>query len=363
MNLAGDGLMLVIALHELGVRERAYLNASPKNCATSAAFPAPPPRPSLKAPAARLFFARSTSMDSGASGRGWLAHKRAEDQNHRPARRPFSGCRYRAGLLPTRSVAPRRLTGSDETRTQQVIVAPASFGEARGEVSTAQHETGLRPVDAPFHETSVTGLRLVGQDCSAATPGPSAYAATSSNAPSTFPATFCPLPLPSAAVNSRSAWLQLARAHLVFTARACHRCHRRGWLRRARPAGQHQRPARRTVPSCTRRAGLLASRARPALPRCFPRCRAFPAGQAHPTARPSLHPHTEARPWGNQSGHRRSSALNEIACLAPSSLLPPTFGRRLGYFPTRRCTRPRFARRVNGRALGREKYAGARLWT
>jgi hypothetical protein len=354
MNLAGDGLLLLVALHELADRERAYLSAPPKNDATPGAFLAPPPRPDPRRPAARLFFARSTSMDSGASCRGWLTPKRAEDQNHRPARRPFSGCRHPAGLVASNNLAPRRPTDAEETRIRQVIEASAYFGEARGEVSTAQHETGLRPVDAPFHETFVTGLRPVGQDCSAATPGPSAYAAPSCNAPSTLPGTLCPSPLPPTATSSLSARLQLGGAHLVFAACACRRCPREGWLRRARPAGQNQRPARRTVPSCTRRAGLLVSRARPALPRRFPRCRAFPAGQAHPTARPSLHPHTEARAWGNTSRHPWSSALDGIGFLQACShsardlretlWLPPN----KGLHPTR-ATRGR----VKPGALGR----------
>jgi hypothetical protein len=132
--------------------------------------------------------------------------------------------------------------------------------------------TGLRPVEAPFHETSVTGLRPVGQDCSAATLGPSANAGLSSGAHDSRDKA---RPLPHALHGvepARNAGLQLGAAHLVFNARACYRCPREGWLRRARSAGQNHRPARRTVPSCTRRAGLLASGTRPALPRPFPRC-------------------------------------------------------------------------------------------
>jgi hypothetical protein len=352
MNLAGDGLLLLVALHELADRESAHLSALPENDATSGAFLAPPPRPNPTKMVACLSFARSTSMNSSAFGRGWLAHKRAEDQNHRPARRPFSGCRRRVGLLPTEDVAPRRLAGADETRIRQVIVAPTSFGESRGEVSTARHETGLRPVDAPFHETSVTGLRPVGQDCSAATPGPSAYAAPSSNAPSTLAATLCPFPLPPTATSSLSARLQFGGAHLVFAARACRRCPREGWLRRVRPAGQNQRPARRTVPSCTRRAGLLASRTLPALLPHFPRCRAFSRWTSSPDGATIASPtHRGAR----MGEHITSSSVERARRDAPhgTALFPclrtPTDAlatSQQGLAPDPRCARAGEARGV-----------------
>jgi hypothetical protein len=340
MNLAGDGLMLLVALHELADRERAYLSAPPGNGVTSRAFLAPPPQPNPRRPAACLFFARSTSIDSSAFGRGWLTHKRAEDQNHRPARRPFSGCLHRAGLLPTRSVAPRRLADADETRTRQVVEALTHFGKARGEISTAQHETGLRPVDAPFHETSVTGLRPVGQDCSAATLGPSATAAPSSNAPSTHPATLCPFPLPSTATSSLSARLQLGGAHLVFTARACRRCHQRGGLRRApRQPEPTARAANRPQLHSPRGPSRLPYPSRPSstfppMPSLFPLDK-LPRRRDHRFTNTPRGTHGgahhvivgRARSTGCASWHRPLS-------------LPANSDRRFGYLPTRACTRP-----------------------
>jgi hypothetical protein len=274
MNLAGDGLMLIIARHELGVRERAYLNASPENFQGSGAFLAPPARQSPKVRVALRSFAGSAPIDSVASGRGWLTQKRSAYQDGRPARRPVSSCRRRAGLLANRGVAPGGLSGAAETRTRRAIEAPAFFGGPRGEFSTVPLQTGLRPVEAPFHETSVTGLRPVGQDCSAAALGPAANAALSSGALDSPDEARALLPRPPRRRARPRRWLPFGAAHLLFTARACHRCSRGGWLRGTRSAGQNHRPARRTVPSCTRRAGLLTSGTRPALPQRFPRCQA-----------------------------------------------------------------------------------------
>jgi hypothetical protein len=274
MNLAGDRLMLVIAPHELGDREDAYLNASPENLRCSGAFLAPQPRQSREMRGSLCSFTGSTNIDSGASSRGWLTTKPPAGQNARPARRTVLSCTRRAGLLATRGVAPRLLAGAAETRTRQAIGAPACFGEPCGEFSTVPLQTGLRPVDAPFHETSVTGLRPVGQDCSAATLGPAANAGLSSGALDS-PVDGRPRPHALHGVElATGTSLRLGAAHLLFTARACRRCPRGGWLRRAHSAGQNHRPARRTVPSCTRCAGLLASGTLPALGRRFAQCRA-----------------------------------------------------------------------------------------
>jgi hypothetical protein len=204
MNLAGDGLMLVIAPHELGDREDAYLNASLENFPRSSAFLAPPPRQSPKVWVALHSFAGSAPIDSVASSRGWLAQKRSAYQDARPARRPVSSCRRRAGLLANRGVAPGGLSGAAETRTRRAIAAPAFFGGPRGEFSTVPLQTGLRPVEAPFHETSVTGLRPVGQDCSAAALGPAANAGLSSGALDSL-ARLASFPTPSTASSSPSA--------------------------------------------------------------------------------------------------------------------------------------------------------------
>jgi hypothetical protein len=341
MNLAGDGLMLVIALHQLGDREDAYLNASPENYATSAAFLAPPPRQSPKERGSLRSFDGSTPIDSVASSRGWLTQKRSAAQNRRPARRPVPSCTHRAGLLATRSVASRLLAGAAETRTRQAIGAPACFGEPRREFSTVPLQTGLRPVEAPFHETSVTGLRPVGQDCSAATLGPSANAGLSSGALDS-PGEGRPRPHALHGVElAVDTWLRLGAAHLVFTARACHRCPRGGWLRRTRSAGQNHRPARRTVPSCTRRAGLLASGIRPALPPTFPAMpRPFTLDKL---PRQRDHRFTNTPRGTHGATHHvivgRAGSTGLASWHRPLSL-PATFDRRFGYLPTRACTRP-----------------------
>jgi hypothetical protein len=306
MNLAGDELMLVIAPRERGVRERAYLNASPENCATSPAFLAPPSQQSPKERVTHRSFAGSTNIDSVASSRRWLTQKRSAGPNHRPARRTVPSCTRRAGLLATRSVAPRGLAGAAETRTPQVIEAPAFFGEQRGEFSTALLQTGLRPVEAPFHETSVTGLRPVVQDCSAATLGPAANAGPSSDAlDSLGNARALPHALHSVEL-ARGAGLRLVAATRPSTLCACRRCSPRGWLRRKCSADQNHRPARRTVPSCTRRAGLLASRTLPALARRFPQCRACSRWTSSPDGATIASPTHRGAPMGE---HITSSSV------------------------------------------------------
>jgi hypothetical protein len=354
MNQAGDGLMLLVASHELGDRERANLNAPPENGANSCVFLAPPPQPNPRRPAACLSFARSTRMGSGASDRGWLTPKPSARQHPRPARRLFAGCRHRAGLVASKNVAPGRLAAAHQSHTRQVIEALTHFGKACGEVSTARHETGLRPVDAPFHETSVTGLRPVGQDCSAATPGPSAYAALSSNAPSTVPVTLCPSPLPSTAKSSPST-LSCGPALLTHSsplAPAADALEEDG-------SEECAAPARTNGPRGEPSPAALAARAFwppgpfPPFLNVSPDAEPFPAGQAPPTARPSLHQHTEGHAWGNTSRHRRSSALDGVRLMAPSSL-PACDLRQTLWLPPNKGLHPtRAARgRVKPGALG-----------
>jgi hypothetical protein len=340
MNLAGDGLLLVIALHELGVRERAYLNASPENCATSAAFLAPPSRQNPKERVIHRSFAGSTNIDSVASSQGWLTTRPPSGQNHRPARRTVPSCTRRAGLLATKSLVPRRLAGAAETRTPQVIEAPAFFGRPRGEFSTARLQTGLRPVEAPFHETSVTGLRPVGQDCSAAALGPSANARFSSGALDSL-AKVALGPTPSTASSSPSA-PGFGSALLTWSsplAPAADALEEDGF---EEPAA----PARTTGPRGEPSPAALAARAYwPPAPvplwlDVSRNAEPVPAGQAPPTARPSLHQHTEGRPWGNTSRHRWPSALHGLPSWHRPLPRLAHFNRRLGYFPTRACTRP-----------------------
>jgi hypothetical protein len=353
MNLAGDGLMLVIALHELGDREDAYLNASPDNFPSSGAFLAPPARQSPKERVALRSFTGSTPMNSGASSQGWLTQKRSADQNHRPARRTVPSCTRRAGRLANRGVAPGGLAGAAETRTRQAIKAPTFFGKARAEFSTVPLRTGLRPVEAPFHETSVTGLRPVVQDCSAATLGPAANAGASSDAlDSLGNARALPHALHSVEL-ARGAGLRLVAATRPSTLCACRRCSPRGWLRRKRSADQNHRPARRTVPSCTRRAGLLASGTRPALPRPFPR---FPdlSRWTTPSHGATIAPPTHR---GARMGEYITSSSAEhadgIGLMAPSSLLTCDPRQTPWLLPNKGLHPTRAARgRVKPRSLG-----------
>jgi hypothetical protein len=174
MNMLEDGLILPVAHHELPRHNRACLNASLENFSTPGAFRAPPPPQTTEKQVAHFSFTASARVDSAASGRRWLRPKTAASLHHRPARRTVLSCTRRAGLSATRNVAPRHLAGAVRTRTPQVIEAPTFFGGPYGRLSTARLQTGLRPVEAPFHETSVTGLRPVGQDCSAAALEPAA---------------------------------------------------------------------------------------------------------------------------------------------------------------------------------------------
>jgi hypothetical protein len=320
MNLAGDGLMLVIAFHELIDRERSYLNASSENSRSSGAFLAPPARRSPKVLVVRQPFAGSTPIDSGASSRGWLMTKLRAGQNHRPARRTVPSCTRRAGLLANRNVAPRGLAGAAEARTPQVIGAQALFGEPRGEVSTARLRTGLRPVEAPFHETSVTGLRPVGQDCSAATLGPAANAAPSSDA-----------------LDS----LGSARAFLPRPPRRRTRTRRRAAARRCSSPFDASRlppmlPTRMAPTSalCRPEPPACPSSTIPTMPSLFPLDK-LPRRRDHRLTNTPRGTHGEthhvivdrARSTRLASWHRPLS-------------LPATFDRGFGYLPTRACTRP-----------------------
>jgi hypothetical protein len=353
MNLVGDGLLLLVARHELRVRERAYLNASPRNSTTSRTFLAPPARQSPKERVAFRSFTGSAPIDSLASSRGWLTQKRSAYQDARPARRPVSSCRRRAGLLANRGVAPGGLAGTVETRTTQVIDAPAFFGGPRGEVSTARLQTGLRPVEAPFHETSVTGLRPVGQDCSAATLGPSANAGRSSGALDSL-AKVAPGPTPSTASSSPSA-LGFGSALLTWSSPLAPAADALEEDGSEEPAA----PGRTTGPRGEPSPAALAARAFSPPASCplwldvSRNAEPVRAGQAPPTARPSLHQHTEGHPWGNTSRHRRSSALDGIALLATSSPSARALRQTPWRLPNKGLHPTRAARgRVKPRSLG-----------
>jgi hypothetical protein len=313
--------MLVIAFHELGVCERAYLNASPENYPTSAAFPAPPPRQNPKKQVPLRSFAGSTPIDSGASSLGWLTTKPPANQDHRPARRTFPSCTHRAGLLATKYVAPKRLAGADETRTPQVIAAQALFGEPRGKVSTARLRTGLRPVEAPFHETSVTGLRPVGQDCSAATLEPAANAGLSSSAFDSFGNARALRPRPPRRRARPQRWaparpgsLALHRSRLPPM--PSRRMAPTNAVRRSEPPARaanlpqlHSPRGPFRLPNPARSSSTF-----PAMPSLFPLDK-LPRRRDHRFTNTPRGTH-----GGNTSCHRRPGTLEGIALLAPSSL-------------------------------------------
>jgi hypothetical protein len=354
MNLAGDGLLLVIALHELGARERAYLNASPENCATSAAFLAPPPRQHSKERVTHRSFTGSTNIDSIASSRGWLTTKLPAGQNHRPARRTIPSCTRRAGLLATRSVAHRNLAGAVETRTPQVIEAPALFGKPCGRFSTVPLRTGLRPVEAPFHETSVTGLRPVGQDCSAVALGPAANAGPSSSALDS-PGEARPFLTPSTASSSPSA-LGFGSALLTWSsplAPATDALDKDGSDEPAPPARTHG-PRGEPSPAALAARAFSPPVPGPLWPDLSRDAQPFRPGQPPLTARPLLQPHTEGHAWGSTSRHRRPGTLEGIGLMAPSSLPAPDLRQTPWLLPNKGLHPTRAARgRVKPRALGR----------
>jgi hypothetical protein len=80
----------------------------------------------------------------------------------------------------------------------------------------------------------------------------------------------------------------------------------------------------------------------------------FPAGQAPPTARPSLHQHTEGHAWGSTSRHRRSSGLDGTGLMAPCSPSARALRQTLWLPPNKGLHPTRAARgRVKPRSLGR----------
>jgi hypothetical protein len=333
--------MLVIAFHKLGACERAYLNASPENYSTSAPFLAPPPRQNPNNQVPLRSFTGSTPIDSGASSQGSLTTKPPANQNHRPARRTFPSCTRRADLLATKNLAPRRLAGAAKTRTPQVIEAPAFLGRPRGEFSTARLQTGLRPVDAPFHETSVTGLRPVGQDCSAATLGPAANAAPSSSALDSLGNARALLPRPPRRRARPRRWAPARRCSLALhrsrlPPMPSRRMASKSALRRPEPpARAANRPQLHSPRGPTGlRHPSRPSSTFPALPRPFPLDNPLPRRDHRFTKTPrGTHGGTHHVIVGRARSTRLPSWHRPLPLLAHVD-------RRLGYFPTRACTRP-----------------------
>jgi hypothetical protein len=154
----------------------------------------------------------------------------------RPARRPVSGCRRRAGLLAPRDVALGLLSCAAQMPPPHIAHPPGRLGQPRRYARTRHLEMAFRSANRSSRETSKTGLRPVGRAAVAA-----------------FETGLRPV---GSAPTGRVA------------------------------IGQRARPARRPVSGCCRRAGLLATRTPPAL--CHTTAR-FPLDNTPPPARPSLH--------------------------------------------------------------------------
>jgi hypothetical protein len=187
MMRAGSRRMVPVARGEVVDCEDAYLNASSEIRAISGALLCTRP-----------------AIDSAASSRGWLPQRPRDGQHARPARRPVSSCRRRAGLVASRNLAVDPLARPAQTHT------PRPLGQPHRDSPSLHLEMAFRSPDRLSRETSNTGLRPVGRATVA-----------------TFETGL--RPVRSAPTGS------------VATS-------------------QHARPARRPVSSCRRRAGLLATR-------------------------------------------------------------------------------------------------------
>jgi hypothetical protein len=416
MNPAGDRLMVPAAHHELRERDGAYLNASPENFSTSGVFLAPPPRPSPRKVLTLRLFSVSARLDSEASDRGSLTQKRSASQHARPARRTVPSCTRRAGLLADCNVAFALLARAAKTHPPHTVGAPRRRRPPRRQFQAPHIEVAFRSAERLSHETSKTGLRPVGRlllellstglrpvvsSSSACNVGgasvllaidhhrtscldkfalrlrivgapmscdarPSPTTPTSRTAPAERPP-------PSSdrhahlsgflARASRRPWLlrtdknslplRIVDLPRPSTLAARLPCSLRASLTKTPRASLHARPARRPVSSCRRRAGLLPTRTARSL-QPFPHSApAFRAGQARRPARPSEHRTTERHAWGNNARGHQATGLRGTPSSRPFLSLPWTLDENLRNPPTSRCTRPRFARRVNGRSLGR----------
>jgi hypothetical protein len=187
MMRVGSRHMVPIRPSKVVDREDAYLNASPENCAL---------------PRARL--CTRPTVDSAASSRGWLPQKPRAGQRARPARRPVSSCRHRAGLVASSHLAVDPLTRAAQTHTFRAL------GQPHRDSTSLHLEMAFRSAERPSRETAKTGLRPVGR----------------------------------AAVAAFETGLRPVRSAPTGSV----------------ATSQHARPARRPVSSCSRRAGLLATR-------------------------------------------------------------------------------------------------------
>jgi hypothetical protein len=326
-------------------REDPYPNASPEICV--------------------IFGARlctRPAIDSAASSRGWLPQRPRDGQHARPARRPVSGCRRRAGLVASRNLAFDPLARAAQTHT------PRPLGQPHRDSTSLHLEMAIRSPDRLSRETSKTGLRPVGRAAVAtfetglrpARSAPTGCVAISQRArPARRPVSGCRrraglLATRNGAHRPVSCAAQTHPLHIVdalrplgqprrypstlrleMAFRSADRLSRETSKTGLRPVGQaavaafgtglrpvrsaptgpvaiglHARPARRPVSSCCRRAGLLATRTLPAL--CHTTAR-FPLDNPPPPARPSLHEQrrghlgrTQRRPRDTTGFHRKS---------------------------------------------------------
>jgi hypothetical protein len=407
--------MMPVAHHKLLEREGACLNASPENCCTSGVFFAPPPRPSPSKVLTLRLFSVSARLDSTASGRGSLTQKPSASQHARPARRPVSSCRRRAGLLADCNLAFALLSRAARTHPPHTVGAPLRLRPPRRKVHSPHIEMAFQAPERSSRETSMTGLRPVGRlllerlptglrpvACSSNTSnvsGRSVALATDRHRPSCLDKfalqlrivgapTICDVrpspttpttriahaerPPPSSAGHalfsgflaraSRRPWLLRTNKNSLSlrivglpqpsTLPAGLGCLQRGWLTRTTRTGLHARPARRPVSCCRHRAGLLPTRTARSLQPLPHSAPAFRAGHARRPARPSDHRTTERHAWGNNARGLQAASIWGTPSSPPSLSLPGTVDESLRNPPTSRCTRPRFARRVNGRSLG-----------
>jgi hypothetical protein len=313
--------------------EDAYLNASPENCALP-----------------RALLCTRPAIDSAASSRGWLPQSPRAGQRARPARRPISGRRRRAGLVAPRNLAVDPLTRAAQTHTPRPLVHP------HRDSPSLHFEMTFRSAERSSRETSKTGLRPVGRAAGAALgtglrpvrSAPAGSVATRQHArPARRPVSSCrrragllatrnvahhplscaaqthpprigdalpclwkprqylpTLYLEMAFRSGESSSRETSKTGLRPVGRAAGAAFETG-LRPVRRAptgrvaiGLHARPARRPVPSCRRRAGLVPTRtfSDPCLTTTY-----FPLDNTPPPARPSLHEHRR----GHLSAHRR----------------------------------------------------------
>jgi hypothetical protein len=171
----------------------AYLSASPEICAVSG-----------------VILCTRPDIDSTASSRGWLPQRPCAGQHARPARRPVSSCRRRAGLLATRNLAFKPLARAAQTHTSRTVGASIRLERHHRDSTSLRLEMAFRSADRSSRETAKTGLRPVGR---------AAVAAFETGL----------RPVKRASTGSLAASL-------------------------------HARPARRPVSGCRRRAGLLPTR-------------------------------------------------------------------------------------------------------